>query len=110
VAEIRYQFDEHIVGVVALALRRHGIEVTTAAEAGLLGSPDTDVLAHAHAHSRVVVTRDKDFLRLHASGQSHSGIVFFGKRIRTIGELIEVLVLVHEAVSPEEIQGRVEYG
>jgi hypothetical protein len=110
VAEIRYQFDEHIVGIVAKALRRHGIDVATSAEAGLLGLPDTDILAHAHANSRVIVTRDKDFLRLHAAGQVHSGIVFFGKRIRTIGELIELLILIHEVLSPEEIEGRVEYG
>jgi predicted nuclease of predicted toxin-antitoxin system len=106
---IRYQFDEHFDNAAAIALRSHGIDVTTAAEAGLRSATDSVVLVHAHASSRVIVTRDDDFLRLNAEGRPHSGIVFVGKGIKTMGDLIEMLRLVHDAFSAEEMLGHVEF-
>jgi predicted nuclease of predicted toxin-antitoxin system len=73
---IRYLLDEHLDNAVATALRSRGIDVVTAAEAGLRSATDTLLLVHTHASSRVIVTRDDDFLRLNAEGQAHSGIVF----------------------------------
>jgi predicted nuclease of predicted toxin-antitoxin system len=92
-----------------MALRRRGVDVVTAADIGLLGVADSEVLSRAHAASRVVVTRDKDYLRLHAAGQPHAGIVFCTHRIRRVGELVEALILIHEILSPEEMIGHVEY-
>ncbi len=106
---VRYLFDEHFANVPARVLRTKGIDVITAADAGLRGADDTQVLARAHASSRVIVTRDQDFLRLNAEGRPHAGIVFVGKGIRTIGELIEMLLLVHDAFSAEEMLGHVEF-
>jgi predicted nuclease of predicted toxin-antitoxin system len=65
---IRYQFDEHFANVAAIGLRSNGIDAITAAEAGLRSAADAVLLAHAHASSRVIVTRDDDFLRLNAEG------------------------------------------
>jgi predicted nuclease of predicted toxin-antitoxin system len=106
---IRFQFDEHFDKVAAIALRSQGVDVITAVEAGLRSAADTRVLAYAHENSRVIVTRDHDFLRLNAEGQSHSGIVYVGEGIRSIGELVEMLLLVHDAFSAEEMLGHVEY-
>ena len=106
---IRYQFDEHIANAVAAGLRKVRIDVVTAAEVGLLGVPDTTVLAHAHSASRVIVTSDTDYLRLNAPGVPHSGIVFCPKDTLSIGEMIEFLVLIFEARSSEEMIGYVEY-
>lgn len=108
-SRIRYQFDEHFENAAARALRRRGIDVVTAAELGLRGVADSGVLSRAHAASRVIVTRDDDYLNLHAAGRPHSGIVYCTQRIRTVGNLIETLVLIYEILSPEEMIGQVYY-
>jgi predicted nuclease of predicted toxin-antitoxin system len=92
-----------------VGLRDLGIDVVTAADAGLLGAEDIDVLAHALSTSRVIVTNDADFLRLNAAGHPHAAIVYFEQDSLSIGELIDVLELVHGAMSPEEMNGHVEY-
>ena len=45
---IRFQLDEHIPHAVAEGRRRRGIDVLTANEAGLLGSPDVEHLARSY--------------------------------------------------------------
>jgi hypothetical protein len=37
---LRFHLDEHVAGAIAAGLRRRGIDVTTAADAGLLGAED----------------------------------------------------------------------
>ncbi len=60
---IRFHLDEHISGHIAAGLRRRNIEVTTAAEAALIGATDMAHLEFAASSGRVVVTQDDDFLR-----------------------------------------------
>lgn len=88
---------------------RRGIDVLTATAAGILGATDVQCLAHAHRSGRVMVTNDDDFLRLHATGQAHSGIVFCQRASLTIGRLSAALVLLHAVMEPEEMAGRVEF-
>lgn len=57
-----------------------GIDVVTAYEVGLERTPDEEVLAWAHAESRIVVTANKlDYLRIALdwaeTGREHAGIV-----------------------------------
>ena len=73
---IRFQLDEHIPHVGARPLRRRGIEVVAAADAGVLGESDSQVLARSDATGRVLVTHDGDFLRLHAERPKHDGIAY----------------------------------
>src|SRR5437660_9436825 len=68
--------DENFPFPVVLALRAAGTDVLTAAEAGLLQTPDPSVLASARVLGRSVLTQDRDFIRLHKSGATHAGIVF----------------------------------
>jgi predicted nuclease of predicted toxin-antitoxin system len=68
--------DENFPFPVVLALRAAGTDVLTAAEAGLLQTPDLSVLASAKALGRAVLTQDRDYIRLHKSGAAHAGIVF----------------------------------
>jgi hypothetical protein len=44
---IRFHLDEHCSHAIAAGLRRHGIDVTTATEAGLLHAPDETHMAYA---------------------------------------------------------------
>ncbi len=55
-----------------------------------------------------MVTQDHDFLKLHASGISHAGIIYFpqGTPIRA---MVEAALLVAGAMSPEELANTVQY-
>jgi hypothetical protein len=100
--------DEHVARAVVLGLRRRGVDVVTVVEANLLGATDEEQLAFARSEGRVFFTRDADFLRLHASGVSHAGIVYTSRRF-SIGDTIRGLALIHEILDTDDIQGRVEY-
>ena len=109
VARIRFQLDEHVATAVARALRRRGIEVVTAHEAGLLGATDVEHLAHANAQQYVIFTEDDDFLALHHAGRPHAGIAYCKQGSRSIGQIVDGLVLIYEVLEPVEMAGRLEY-
>ena len=106
---IRFQLDEHVPQAVAQALRRRGIDVLTAAEAGLLSVPDAELLARSYAAGRVAVTHDSDFLRLHQKQHQHAGIAYCHPQARTLGQIIRGLALIWEIYEPEEMQNHVEF-
>ncbi len=68
--------DENFEDDVVDALSALGHDVVTARAAGLTNTPDPVVLAHATAESRILLTHDRDFRRLHRSGVAHAGIVY----------------------------------
>jgi hypothetical protein len=106
---IPFHLDENRAKAIATGLRRHGIDVTTTPEAGLLGSTDEEQAAYALPLGRVIFTQDQDFLRIHAAGIPHAGIAFSRKDARSIGEVIDALVLLWGIYDPEEVAGRVEF-
>jgi hypothetical protein len=57
----------------------------------------------------VLFTQDRDFLRLHAAGVTHAGIIYGAKDTRSVGTLIQGLVLIWELLEPEEMKNRVEF-
>src|SRR5690606_37791127 len=73
---IRFYTDEHIDKAVAAALRQHGADVRRFVDMTPLGTDDPLQFTRAIHERRVVVTRDRDFLRLAAGGREHSGILF----------------------------------
>ena len=106
---IRFHLDEQVDPDIARALRRHGVDVTTTVEAGLRTESDRAHLAYARQENRVIVTHDANFLRLAAQGVDHAGIAYCDKTVRSIGEIIRTLVLMYEALTPQEMVGCVEY-
>jgi Domain of unknown function (DUF5615) len=106
---IRFHLDENVSNAVALALRRRDIDVSTAVDAGLLGAEDSEHLHFAQTEGRVVVTHDDDFTRIHADGSVHAGICYCHKAKHSIGNLVRLLLLVHECFSEEEMQDHLEY-
>ena len=106
---VRFHLDEHVALAVADGLRRHGIDVTTTQEVSLLGADDSAHFEHARREARVIVTHDADFLRWHSRGVEHAGIAYCHKEARTVGQIIEMLLLIYELLGPEEMAGRVEY-
>jgi predicted nuclease of predicted toxin-antitoxin system len=106
---IRFHLDENVNPIVAAALQRHGIDLTTTVQAGLLGGDDKAQLAYAKRENRVIVTHDDDFLRLVIREQDHPGIAYCHLQARTPSELIRSLLLVFEILSPDEMKGQIEY-
>ena len=55
-----------------------------------------------------MVTQDRDFLRLAAAGIHHAGIAYASQN-RTSGELIRGLMLIHQVLDAEDMEGHVEH-
>ena len=100
--------DNHLPVAAILALRARGIDVVSCADAGLRNASDAEQLAYALSEGRVVVSRDADFVRLHAIGLPHSGILrLVGSN--DVGTVVAAVALLHELLSSEEMRGRIEY-
>jgi predicted nuclease of predicted toxin-antitoxin system len=106
---IRFHLDENCHHAIAEGLRRRGVAVTTTTAAGLLSTSDEVQAARCLAIGRVIVTQDRDFLRLNAAGVPHAGIAYCDKDTRSIGEIILGLVRIWEGLEPVEIAGRVQF-
>ena len=106
---LRFHLDENVHLAIAEALRRRGIDVTTPADAGLLGATDEQHLVFAREQERVVVTHDADFLRLHARGVEHAGIVFCHSGSRPLGEIVRALTSYTVSRTEEGMKNSVEF-
>ncbi len=105
---IKFYLDEHIPKAVAEGLRRRGIDVTTVQDLGLQGAEDIRHLERATQDGRVIVTQDADFLRLHAAGRPHHGIVYAPQQT-SISHLLRSLVLLQDVVSAQDMVRHVEF-
>ena len=107
--KIKFHLDEHISQAIANGLRRRGIDVTTTPEQNLIGRSDEKQLDFAVSQKRVIFTQDTDFLILHHQGVSHYGIAYCKQRRKSIGEIIQGLILIWEVLEPEEMIDHLEY-
>lgn len=105
---IRFYMDEHVPRTVTEGLRRRGMDALTAQEAAMLEASDEQHLSLALSAARVIVTQDADFLRLHATGHRHSGIVFAPQQT-TIGAFVRGLILIYDVLSAEDMTSHVEF-
>jgi hypothetical protein len=106
---IRYFFDQHYPGPAVQGVRQVGIDVLTAHEAGRCGLPDPDQLTFARAQERVMATVDPDFLALHNSGTPHAGIAWCHATKYSIGQLVQLLILLHAVTDRDAMRNRVEF-
>lgn len=105
---IRFYLDEHVPRAVAEGLRRRDVDVVTVQELGWQGADDAQHLKRAFHEHRVIVTQDVDFLRLHASGLQHGGIVYASQQT-SISRMLRSLMLVHDLLKPTDMAGHVEF-
>lgn len=105
---IKFYTDEHIPRAVVRGLRQRGVDVLTVPESGLLGAPDEEHLKRARSEGRVVFTQDDDFLRLHASGVKHAGIVYASQGT-SLGQIVRGLMLIYQVVESHDMMDHVEY-
>lgn len=106
---IRFHLDAHIDPRVADALRRRGIDVTTANEMGLRAAEDQRHWEFARDQRRVIVTKDADFIRFAIESSDHAGVVSCRRRSVTLRGIIEGLILIHGVLTPEEMAGHIEF-
>lgn len=105
---IKYYMDEHVAKAVIRGLRQRGVDVLSVPEAGLLGASDEEQLAHARSEGRVFFAQDEDVLRLHAEGIPHCGIAY-APQGTSVGHIIRGLILIHELLDTDEMEGHVEF-
>lgn len=106
---IRFHVDEQVNSRIARELRRRGIDVTTTVEAGLRTQSDESQLEFAPQEGRVIVTHDDDFLSMASRNSDHPGIAYCQQNTRSIGHIVESLVLIYEVYTSQEMLGRIEF-
>lgn len=106
--KIKFYADEHVPRAVVRGLRERGMDVLTVSDAGLLSASDEEHLQFAHSEGRVLVTQDSDFLRFHALGSPHAGIIYVLHQ-SSIGDMIRGLMLIYQVLEAEEMHRHVEY-
>jgi len=74
----------------------------------MLAATDIAHLRLAADEDRVIFSQDTDFLRLHAAGHPHAGIVFATQQTG-IGTIVGGLMLIFELVGPDEMKNHVEF-
>lgn len=89
-------------------MRARGVDVSRVQEEGLRGADDDVLVKKAHSEGRVILTQDRDFLRLHAAGVAHSGIVYTPQQ-SSVSRLISGALLVYEILSAEDMMGHIEF-
>ena len=57
---------------------------------------------------QIIFSQDDDFLRLHAAGVAHAGIVYAAQGT-SVGDVIHGLLLICQILGPEEMRGHVEF-
>ncbi|GAX36421.1 DUF5615 family PIN-like protein [Nodularia sp. NIES-3585] len=107
--EIKFHLDENVSNAIANGLRKRDIDVTTTSEQGLISVSDQVQLEFYFSQGRVIFTQDTDFLRLDQSNINHLGIVYCPQQTKSIGQIIQGLVLIWELLEPEEMLGHIEY-
>jgi predicted nuclease of predicted toxin-antitoxin system len=108
VATIKFYTDEHVGRTVVHGLRQRGVDVLTVVEADMLSASDEDHLAFAQQAGRVIFTQDDDFLKLHAAGIVHAGIVY-AHQSTTVGDVIRGLTLIQQVLTSDDMINHVEF-
>ena len=106
---IKYHLDENVDHAIAHGLRLRGLDVTTAIDADLIAAADSEHIKFALSENRVVFTQDQDFLRHHAAGDEHAGIIYSQHGACSIGEMVRHLHFLSDCLEPPDMRGQLEF-
>ena len=88
--------DEDTIREIVDRLSSEGHHIKTAQEAGNSGLSDQEQLSYAHENNEPIITHNKiDFIKLHQSGQEHSGIFSVSRNMTNE----QAAVRTHDAIS-----------
>lgn len=108
-SRLRFHLDENVDPDIAAALRKRGIDVTTTQEAGLRSAKDEPQWEYALRERRVLVTHDAGFIKRARQTPTHAGVAYCQMNSRSVGQVVEMLILMFEVFSSEEMEGRVQF-
>ena len=109
---IAFYTDENVDQRIIHGLRRRGVDVLTAQEAGLRGTlPDVQHLEFAVAHGRALLTADTDLLEIadqwNTQGRSPQGVVFYHQRWTSVGHAVREAHAIAHGLDPDALKSRV---
>lgn len=110
-SRLSFLADEHVPRVFTHSLRSNGFSVTTAQEKYGEESIDQSILQESAAEETVVLTNDRDFVRM-ADDYDHAGIIMYTDRRFLIDQpttAVEAVARVNRYYSPDEIRNQVEW-
>lgn len=108
-SRLRFHLDENVDPDIASALGKRGIDVTTTPEAGLRSAKDEPQWEYVLRERRVFVTHDAGFIKRANQTSTHAGLAYCAMNSRSVGQVVEMLILMFEVYSSEEMAGRVQY-
>ena len=103
--------DEHVPRVFTNALRSTGFDVKTAQERYGQETVDSSIFEACDVEGRVVITNDRDFVRL-ADERDHAGVVLYTDRRFLLDDPLaatEAMVAIDRYYSAGEIRNTVEW-
>ncbi|HKZ49399.1 MAG TPA: DUF5615 family PIN-like protein [Candidatus Nanoarchaeia archaeon] len=109
-SDILIYCDESVDIAVVEALKRRGINATSARDEGKLGLADEEQLKFAVQKKAVILTHDPDFLRLVVKKVlQHWGIFFAEKRKLSIGTIVRKIELFASTARADDLKNRIEF-
>ncbi len=110
---IRLYTNESVPVAIAEGLRRRGVDIVSARDAGNLGLTDEQQLAYAYALNLVLFTHDDDFLKIaherSAAGEPHSGIIYVHPQKLGIGQSIRRLKVIAQLLTEDDFLNHIEF-
>jgi len=103
---LSFYTDTHIAKQIAVQLRNKGVQIIRCEEVGLAEADDDEHLKYAVDHQLCIITKDDDFLRLHATylseGREHCGIFYSRQRDNpTIGEIVKACLEYYDLIESD---------
>ena len=112
---IQFQADADLNHAIVTATRRRepAVSFTSAASAHLEGILDPEVLERAAAQERILITHDRQTMPEHfrerlAQGKSSPGVLIVSQ-FEPLGPVVETIVMIWAASTPEEWQNQIRY-
>lgn len=110
----RYFDEDSMRHALVEALRKRGVDILTALEAGTIEESDDDQLEYAARRGRTISSFNvADFCQIHAQWlterKSHAGIILARQRQYSVGEQMRRLLRLVSAMTADDMQNRLEF-
>ena len=99
---MKFVTDEHVPDAVVNALRSSGYDVRRAQDDYGQGGDDPELLENCAEDGRVLLTNDRDFVRL-GGEQEHSGIVIYTSQELSPRQILRAIRRIDETHSDEPV-------
>ena len=107
---LKLYMDQHVHAAVTSGLQSREVDVLTAYEDGQSDKSDPDILQRATELGRVLFTQDVDFVEITnewlETGRDFCGTIYAHQQKATIGQLIDDLEVICQAMSTDEIHNQ----